>query len=362
MDAVSRPTVPEKAPERAPGPPRPRPNPFWGALLGPIRGGRERALRGVYLGYMAYAATLNRLWPSVTLPDGAGVLHVAPSVYKPIQNEQRVAAFVPADGRVLEVGCGSGVLSIGAARRSRHVTAVDVNPAAVATTRRNAAAHGVTNLEVREGDAFALALEDAAFDTVLCGPPFLEVRLPGAHRQWASVEGFLPRLFASARRWLTPDGTLILHYMTGGEPRVLPLATEHGFTLQAVHPNHTKPWPLRLQGWLYLQPGPANLGLRLHPRRPHPHPPFLFSPIQLTRARALQRAIVGGGAEGELKRSRVFDSAPDRPARCNRVGCACRRPERAIRPQPPAHDRVRRSKNRARPLRPAPPPLQDPSA
>ena len=48
-------------------------------------------------------------------------------------------------GSVLDVGCGSGVLSIAAARLGfAPVTAVDNDPVAVETTRANAAANGVT--------------------------------------------------------------------------------------------------------------------------------------------------------------------------------------------------------------------------
>jgi ribosomal protein L11 methyltransferase len=47
--------------------------------------------------------------------------------------------------RVLDYGCGSGILAIGAALHgSGHIDAVDIDPAAVASTQANAAANGVT--------------------------------------------------------------------------------------------------------------------------------------------------------------------------------------------------------------------------
>jgi ribosomal protein L11 methyltransferase len=46
--------------------------------------------------------------------------------------------------RVLDYGCGSGILAIGAARfGARHIDAVDIDPAAVQSTLDNAAANGV---------------------------------------------------------------------------------------------------------------------------------------------------------------------------------------------------------------------------
>lgn len=50
-----------------------------------------------------------------------------------------------AGARVLDYGCGSGILAIGAALHGAStVDAVDIDPAAVTTTRDNAAANGVT--------------------------------------------------------------------------------------------------------------------------------------------------------------------------------------------------------------------------
>jgi ribosomal protein L11 methyltransferase len=62
---------------------------------------------------------------------------------------------------VLDVGCGSGVLSIAAAALGfAPVTAIDVDPAAIAETERNAAANGVS-VEARVFDALAGALPKA---------------------------------------------------------------------------------------------------------------------------------------------------------------------------------------------------------
>lgn len=57
--------------------------------------------------------------------------------------------------RVADVGCGSGVLAIAAARRGAEVVAVDLDAVAVAVTRENAVANGV-HLDVRHGSVGAL--------------------------------------------------------------------------------------------------------------------------------------------------------------------------------------------------------------
>lgn len=73
-----------------------------------------------------------------------------------------LAAHPPMGQRVLDYGCGSGILAIGAALHgARAVDAVDIDPAAVQATQANAAANGVS---IDSG------LPDAAhglYDTVL---------------------------------------------------------------------------------------------------------------------------------------------------------------------------------------------------
>ncbi|MHB8641740.1 MAG: 50S ribosomal protein L11 methyltransferase [Gaiellaceae bacterium] len=71
-----------------------------------------------------------------------------------------VAELPPA--QLLDIGCGSGVISIAAALRGfADVTAVDVDPAAVDASERNAAANAVA-LDVRLLDALTQPLPPAA--------------------------------------------------------------------------------------------------------------------------------------------------------------------------------------------------------
>jgi ribosomal protein L11 methyltransferase len=57
---------------------------------------------------------------------------------------RHAAAESPSWSRVLDYGCGSGILAIGAALHGgHHIDAVDIDPAAVEATRANALANGV---------------------------------------------------------------------------------------------------------------------------------------------------------------------------------------------------------------------------
>ncbi len=58
---------------------------------------------------------------------------------------RQAPALAPSWSRLLDYGCGSGILAIGAALHgARGIEAVDIDPAAVEATRANALANGVT--------------------------------------------------------------------------------------------------------------------------------------------------------------------------------------------------------------------------
>ena len=65
-----------------------------------------------------------------------------------------LGARAPTPRTVFDIGCGTGVLAIAAARLGARVTAVDTDPAAVAATRANAIRNGV-------GDRIDVALASA---------------------------------------------------------------------------------------------------------------------------------------------------------------------------------------------------------
>ena len=73
---------------------------------------------------------------------------------------------------LLEIGCGSGLLSLVAAKAGAHVTAVDINPAAIACARANARNNHL-DVEVIHSDVFQ-SLKQHAYDILIINPPFFE--------------------------------------------------------------------------------------------------------------------------------------------------------------------------------------------
>ena len=93
-------------------------------------------------------------------------------VYEPAEDSWLMVNHLPEiKGTVLEIGCGTGIVSVHLASRGAQVTAVDLNPKAVEATRFNSMNNGV-KLEVLEGDMFA-PVEGRRFGTIVCNPPYL---------------------------------------------------------------------------------------------------------------------------------------------------------------------------------------------
>jgi methylase of polypeptide subunit release factors len=88
--------------------------------------------------------------------------------------------------RVLDVGTGSGVQALLAARHASHVVATDINPRALAFTELNAALNGFTNIEVRLGSLFE-AVGGERFDLITCNPPYVV----SPENRWAYRDGGL---------------------------------------------------------------------------------------------------------------------------------------------------------------------------
>ncbi|HEX6843943.1 MAG TPA: methyltransferase domain-containing protein [Actinomycetota bacterium] len=74
---------------------------------------------------------------------------------------------VSAGDHVLDVGCGSGSISVGLARGVRRVTGIDPEDG-FADAREYARRVGLTNIEFRVGDVYLLDDPDGTYDACLC--------------------------------------------------------------------------------------------------------------------------------------------------------------------------------------------------
>ena len=209
-------------------------------------------MSGFFRGYYRYTAFLNRLSPT-TKVDGH-VIKVLPSVCKPLGNEQVLAEYVPADKNVLEIGCGSGIITLFLADKSAQVTAVDISADAVDNTRMNLAANAIENVPVVLGNAFEKV--DGRFDVVASNPPWVDFELGDPLRMWASSSTLIPSLFRESRRFLVDDGLLVISCPGHAQEKLVEMGRANGFELLEAHAREKrKTVGVRLMTLAYLQVG-----------------------------------------------------------------------------------------------------------
>jgi release factor glutamine methyltransferase len=185
-----------------------------------------------------------RLWPDdprlrIRLIDGTPII-VLPGVFDGIGLQsgallaQTFAALpIPANAQVLDLGTGSGIGAIFAARRAGRVVATDINPQAVQCAQINAQAlHLNHKIEMRMGDLFE-PVHGEQFDVILFNPPFYRGQPRDmADRAWRSLDVF-DRFLRELPLHLCPDGFALIVLSTDGDSADALLRATH-LTLRPI--------------------------------------------------------------------------------------------------------------------------------
>ena len=183
----------------------------------------------------------------ITLATGPVDLLIPEGVHHPPPSTLELAARldVRQGDRVLDLGCGAGLLAIAAARLGAgHVVATDIDPRALEATRQNALANGVADkIEICAG-AWYEALKghsagDAGrFDVIVTTPP----QTPGHHAfgsRYGGPDGtrHLFKILQGAAVFLKPEsGRLWLMAISLANPsELLCQLREHFHDVSVVH-------------------------------------------------------------------------------------------------------------------------------
>jgi methylase of polypeptide subunit release factors len=169
--------------------------------------------------------------------DGVPIV-VLPEVFNPVLF--RTGAFLartvpPAAGgdgraarapRALDLGTGSGIGAIFAARRGYDVIGVDVNPEAVRCARLNVLLNDLEGrVEIRSGDLFT-PVAGEQFDLVLFNPPFYRGKPADPLDQAWRATDVIERFAAGLGQALRPGGEALVVLSTDGEWRAMLAALE----------------------------------------------------------------------------------------------------------------------------------------
>jgi len=122
---------------------------------------------------------------------------------------------VTSSDKILDMGTGSGVLAITAAKHAREVVAVDINPEAVHYAKKNVRARGLEKkVSVMEGDLFSPLDPEHKFDVILFTPPYFE-GTPKTLFEYALIDPdklLVKKFFGAAKKYLTPRGYVQMMY------------------------------------------------------------------------------------------------------------------------------------------------------
>jgi methylase of polypeptide subunit release factors len=131
------------------------------------------------------------------------------------------AGLGAARGTLLDLGCGSGALTLYAARQGWRATGADIDEVAVCTGRDNALRNGI-EAEFVHSNLFA-AFEHHRFDAILFNQPFVhKPSVRAEERALASAGGEITRRFLDqAADHLEPGGTLVFSYSNCSDDRLL---------------------------------------------------------------------------------------------------------------------------------------------
>jgi HemK-related putative methylase len=194
------------------------------ALLRPLRLATARNLLGKLIHWRYRLFDRSRHAEAVLERIGGFPLLVTPGVLNPRLMrsgaffESRLGpALIHSHADVLDMGTGSGICALAAARYARSVVAVDISAAAVRCARANVLLnHFEHRIEVLPGDLFA-PVKGRTFDVVLFNLPFYRgVPRDEADRAWRSVD--VPERFAlGLAEHLKPHGFALVVLSTFGD-------------------------------------------------------------------------------------------------------------------------------------------------
>lgn len=115
------------------------------------------------------------------------------------------------DKAFLELGCGSGIISLFAASKGAHVTASDINKTAIDILKEASKANEIT-LNVVYSDLFE-NVSDQPFEYIVINPPYYpKVPANDTERAWFCGENFeyFEKLFQQLPTQLAPNTWMIL--------------------------------------------------------------------------------------------------------------------------------------------------------
>ena len=182
------------------------------------------------------------IYTAVKVDTGIDI-DIAPEVYNPSDDSFLLVNVleVSPDERVLDVGTGTGIAALHAAKAGARVTAVDINPHAVACARSNALKNDL-KVEVLQSDLFEKVV--GLYNVITFNPPYLpDENAPSswAERAWSGgADGaeVVVRFLEDAWRFLAPNGRIFIILSSFGSIRTVLRTAKERYDIEMVEEKH----------------------------------------------------------------------------------------------------------------------------
>lgn len=149
----------------------------------------------------------------------------------------------------IEIGCGTGAVSIALAKRAYFGVGTDINDLAVKNSKLNAARYNVPNVEFFKSNVFENV--KGKFNVIVCNPPYTkhEVTDDIDRMFWDPNDEMKRKFFEEAGKYLKDKGRIYFGWANFGDIDVeLPfrLAEENGYKLinTAIKPDKRNEYTL----------------------------------------------------------------------------------------------------------------------
>ncbi len=174
-------------------------------------------------------------------------LKVRESVYEPREDSFLIAKVLEEElngqkiKSVLEIGCGSGLLSIIAAKRGCDVLAADINPAAVECMKQNAE---LNKIKIKTVLSNLFENVEGKFNLVIFNPPYLPEEQTENSRTWAGGRNLeiITRFIKEVKNYLADNGKILIVISSLSNPEaVLNHFSDNGFKAEIISEQKI-PW------------------------------------------------------------------------------------------------------------------------